>query len=779
MSNPPEPEPGRPTAGPAGARGSFDWSRLLRSDSPDDVLEEIGRWLGSSVHELRLISSSPPETRIGAWREQGHGTPSGERRSVVVRGEPDWKLWARVRDADAMPGAVDRAALLLEAWRQARGELKRAEGRLAARTRELDVLQSLGRRAAEARTPAELFASTLSVLQPEAELDLALVGCEWEGSPEMTVFLARPFSEPYVEVVAQRASRFLGWSTDPVARPVTTELDAYDSARGARQAFREEDLILLPLMRGGQPVACLLLVPAGEAGEGQLRMLFSASNLLSLHLDRILTVQEAEADRFRSIVDSMPQGVLLADDRLRVLQANRSARQLFAASGLPLTGELESTLDRLKLRGLVDRVRGGRSTLAEGEAHPEEGRVWSVTVSPLLGRRGLQDGLVLVLSDVTDRRRLQQQLSQADKMSSLGQMISGVAHELNNPLSSILGYAQLLRTTSQDGRLGHRLEILRREAERCRKIVQNLLSFARRHEPERKPLSLNQVVQSAVALLAYQLRVDDIRVRCDLSPDLPSMQGDAHQLEQVLVNLLTNAQQAIRQTEGAGAISLRTEPRGTDAVALEVTDTGPGIPESARGRIFDPFFTTKGPGEGTGLGLSLVYGIVTGHGGSIEAGPGPGRGTRITVVLPLGEEPREAKTVDRPVAVPKPARRGRILVVDDEEPVARLICDALAVDGHETRRAGDGREALARLAEAEYDLIISDIKMPAMDGERFSEELSRTRPGMARRLVLTTGDTLSDEPDEIVARTGLEVLHKPFDLDELRRLVRARLDDES
>jgi len=288
-------------------------------------------------------------------------------------------------------------------------------------------------------------------------------------------------------------------------------------------------------------------------------------------------------------------------------------------------------------------------------------------------------------------------------------------------------------------------------------------------------LALNDVVKNVVALLRYQLRVDGIRIECELSPDLSAIEGDGHQLEQVLVNLLTNAAQAIRQTGEAGTVTIATRVATSAAIVLEVRDTGPGVPVEMRSKIFDPFFTTKALGEGTGLGLSLVYGIVTDHGGTIELRAHDGGGSTFRITLPAGRA--------TPLAMPTPPRAsgglgtttGRVLVVDDDEAVARLICEALVKDGLVARRVRGGREALERLAAESYDLIICDVKMPDMNGERLHAALERDRPDLARLVLWTTGDTLGPGPEELAKRTGLDLLTKPFDLDELRDRVRERL----
>jgi CheY-like chemotaxis protein len=240
----------------------------------------------------------------------------------------------------------------------------------------------------------------------------------------------------------------------------------------------------------------------------------------------------------------------------------------------------------------------------------------------------------------------------------------------------------------------------------------------------------------------------------------------------VLVNLVTNARQAIRELGSPGVIAVRTGRTPDGRVLLEVRDSGPGIPEEIRSRIFDPFFTTRTAGSGTGLGLWLVYGIVAAHGGTVEVLTAAEGGAAFRIALGVETDLARAELEGAAVPDRRPARAARILVVDDEEPLARLICEALSEEGHRTEAVFDGPSALARATEGTFDLIISDLRMPGMDGDQFGRELERVAPALARRLLLTTGDTLSDLPPALSAR---DLLRKPFDLDELRRVVRARL----
>jgi len=774
MANPPDLDPGKSVSDSRKPVRTLDWSRLLRSGSPDAVLEEIGRWLGPDLLYLHLLSADPAVGALAEW-SRGTSQATAVERVREIRGRTQARLVAGFARGAADRGElIERATLVLEAWGEARSELERSEQRLSVRSGELDLLQALGRRAAEAQTLTELFKTTVAVLHPCIEFDLALAGHRGAGALESLLFLTRPFDDAYLAALELRARRFLGGDHEQDAPAERIRLGDFDSARGSDRRFREEELVLLPLISRGQPVGCLLVVPASNLDERQLRLLYSASNQLSLQMDRILAVRAAEAGRFRSIVESMPQGVLLFDDGFHVSHANRSAESMLESVGCSVEQSLEQILERVgdgSFEG-AQSVRG--ATPVDIEVGVTGDRTWNLTMAPLHGDPRRPEGVVLVLADVTERRRIQEQLAQSEKMSSLGQMISGVAHELNNPLASILGYAQLLQLRPEDGSLDDRVKTLAHEAERCRKIVQNLLSFARRREPEREPLSLNQVVENVLALMRYQLKVDNVTVEEDLGQNLPVVRGDAHQLEQALVNLLTNARHAIGGTGSPGSVMVRTRDAVGGGVLLEVEDNGPGVPERQRTKIFDPFFTTKQDGKGTGLGLALVYGIVSDHGGTIELRAGSLGGARFVVTLPASRFD-EATVLPEKAPLPPPQRSGRILVVDDEEPLARMIADVLGADGHETRVVLDGLQALECLAEEPYDLIISDLKMPGMNGDQLLAKVRRLRPELCDSVLLTTGDTFDDDAHTLLERTGVEVLKKPFDLDDLRRIVRLRL----
>ena len=366
-------------------------------------------------------------------------------------------------------------------------------------------------------------------------------------------------------------------------------------------------------------------------------------------------------------------------------------------------------------------------------------------------------------------QRTQAQLVQSEKLATLGNLLAGVAHELNNPLSVVLGHAMLLGKRAEAG-VADRARKIAQAAERCARIVKSFLALARQHPPERKRVELNAVVEEALELLAYHLRVENVEVVRDLAGDVPALWADIHQLHQVVVNLVTNAVHAMRQVPGARRLTVRTR---YDAVAgharLEVADTGPGIPPEIQARIFEPFFTTKPPGEGTGLGLALCQGIVDGHGGHIGLETELGLGTVFRIDLPILTPPGVEAPGPESAG---PSVRGRaILVVDDERDVADVLAEMLGDDGHRVETVGSGAQALDRLRERTYDLIISDVRMPGLDGPALAREIERRHPALLSRLIFLTGDTLTPHIREFLRAAGRPEIAKPFDLADIRRVV--------
>jgi len=370
--------------------------------------------------------------------------------------------------------------------------------------------------------------------------------------------------------------------------------------------------------------------------------------------------------------------------------------------------------------------------------------------------------------------RLQQEtLHQRDKLAAMGSLLVSVAHELNNPLSIVMMQADLLREESGNGSLTERPQAITQAVERCMRIVQHFLSLARQHPPERRLVQLNAIIEEACKLLAYALQVDNIEVELQLARDLPTLSADRHQLQQVVVNLVTNAHQALRDVPPPRRLTLTTRfDSATACLRFEVADTGSGIPLALQARIFEPFFTTKPHGIGTGLGLSLCREFVEGHGGAIRVQSQPGQGTVFAVDLPIesGGSAVPDSSGDEALA-PSPARTATILVIDDEPGIASTLVHVLSRSGHAVDTAFNGRLALGKLAERAFDLILCDLRMPELDGPAFYQELVRHHPQLLPRIIFLKGDTLSPEARAFLEQVGGACLHKPFRAAEVRRIV--------
>jgi PAS domain S-box-containing protein len=394
-----------------------------------------------------------------------------------------------------------------------------------------------------------------------------------------------------------------------------------------------------------------------------------------------------------------------------------------------------------------------------------------------------------LVRDVSERKKLDdqsrdlyQQLLQAERMAALGQTISGVAHELNNPLATILNWAERLAERPLDDPTRRGVDVILSEAERAARIVRNLLTFARKRQSTRAMIDINQVVTETLTLRSYDQRVMNIAVSTALAAGLPQVFVDAHQIQQVLLNLIINAEQAMLTAHGGGSLIVRTRHElDRDSVVLEVSDDGPGVPAEVQGKIFDPFFTTKDVGKGTGLGLTVAYAIVQEHGGRIRVtSPDPstplGAGTGACFVVELPVSGWEAVPKPKAIAPSMESVRGAsILLVEDEKALAIAVGDALSDAGLKVEYAGDGEEALSRIRSTTYDVVICDLKMPRVDGMTLYRAMAATTPSVSRRVIFVTGDVAGTDAERFLEDSGCRWLAKPFRLADLLRAVRETL----
>ena len=506
--------------------------------------------------------------------------------------------------------------------------------------------------------------------------------------------------------------------------------------------------------------------------------------------DRKLTearLRESEA-QVRAIVEAAADAIVMLDADDRIVDLNPAAEKIFghrrkAVLGTTMAETLIAPVHRRSYKRSL-RVAARRSAKgwdgrrSEIEAVRADGTVFPVelTTTPVAvaGRRLF----TAFLRDLTEVRQAQveierqrEALYQNEKLTAFGSLLAGVAHELNNPLSIVVAQAMLMEETAKDRRAVGRAKEIRSAAERCARIVRTFLSMARQETPEQGAVDLNHLVENGLELLGYTLRTTSIEIVKDLDPALPRIWGDADQLHQVVANLAINAQQAMMDRPQPRRLTVTTWfDTGSGMVNLTFDDTGPGVPPDVRLRVFDPFFTTKPTGIGTGIGLAVCHGVVESHGGSISVEDSPAGGARFVVMLPPGERSDAAADC---VAADRPANSDgqRILVVDDEIDIASALAEILTLDGLSVDVADSGPAALDRIAGSDYDLILTDLRMPSMDGVGLYRKLEEQYPHLCGRVVVVTGDTLHAAATDFLTRTGLPMIEKPFDPLEVSRLV--------
>lgn len=559
--------------------------------------------------------------------------------------------------------------------------------------------------------------------------------------------------------VAHRIGTVTARTDDPLVQLALTRGPLLDEAA---------EWMGVPVIAVGRPIGAVSVSAAapGAYDAGDLAILSAAAAQAGIALEnaRLVELLSHGKREWELTVDGISQAICIVDARGTVRRANRTFADLLQVPVTALPGRSWLDLVPPAWADVVAR------TLAQ-PGHPAHelragDRVFLVTATPVVGAE--PGAAVLIFEDHTEKRRLQDQLVQSEKMSAIGQLIAGVAHDLNNPLASVVGFADFLSEAGEvPPALAEPLRVIRQEAERAATIVKNLLSFARRQAEQRRPHAIAQLLESTLALLRNQLMASHVDATLEVEPDLPEIELNANQIQQVFVNLINNAAQAIAASGEGGRVTV-TGRTWLDGVAVSVADDGPGMSDDIAARVFEPFFTTKPEGQGTGLGLSISQGIVKEHGGRITLETTPGAGATFTVELPGGVRPTRPAA---PAAAAAAAGPLRILVVDDEPHILHYMRATLESWGHTVELAADGSEALERALSRPFDVIICDLRMPRLGGREMYLSLDARHPDVARRLVFATGDTVRGDTLQFLESLGRPYLHKPFTLAELRTVL--------
>lgn len=528
---------------------------------------------------------------------------------------------------------------------------------------------------------------------------------------------------------------------------------------------------VIPLSLRGEPMGAIAVTDrrGGPFTTEDLWLLSTVATNASVAIanGRLFAIVERGRKEWETAFNALQEGIAVISPAGAIQRANSSLARIAGVEEADLIGcDFRRTIFGRSdaAAKLIESARGGEATVPVLVQPEAGGRFLRLAMAPLHAGDG---AIVVLVEDVTQQRALEAQLFQNEKMAAIGQLVSGVAHELNNPLTSIAGLSEFLLEQAPATDASRHLRVIHEQAERAGRIVRNLLTFVRKGTPEQAPADLNDIVRRTVSLAAYQMKLREVEFESRLLPEPVVVLGDQHELQQVLLNLLTNAGQAVAELPRGRRRMVVVETRRQDGCAmLVVRDSGNGVPAEFVPNLFTPFFTTKAAGDGTGLGLSLSYGLVQAHGGSLSYAEAAGGGAEFTVALPEARNAGPASPAIGDLAAPvlvERRRARRILLVDSDPGAHRLVAALFAPDGYQVDTARGGDQALAMAATDDYDLIIADVAVTAPSGGSFLEALIEADPKWSDRLV-AIGAANGDGPNS-------RRISKPFDLRRLRSIA--------
>lgn len=547
---------------------------------------------------------------------------------------------------------------------------------------------------------------------------------------------------------------------------------------GAAEQLAAGNLAARSALRGRDELARLSRafdVMADEVAQTQTR--------LQEDIAKRVEVQQAlraSEEQYRAMFDASIDGLVLWSSSGEIVDTNPAVWRMYGYSSeavLALTPEaVARRANRRALGEILRLVANAEPFHAEVTDHRKDGSPLELEVHGIPMQYQARPHMLTIARDITEKKRASEELArqremlhQREKLGALGALLAGVAHELNNPLSVVVARAAILEERD-DPATREAAPKIRTAAERCARIVRTFLAMARQQQPQRVPVAINDVVRAALDITGYPLRTSGIDVALDLAEHIPHFLADPDQLHQVLMNLIINAQQALQDHGLPRKLSLTTRfDLSANAIRIAVADNGPGIPEAVRNRIFEPYFTTKPLGAGTGVGLAVCLGIVEAHGGTLTVESGDGSGAVFTIVLPAGS--LEGGSVEESKPLNASTGQRSALVVDDEVGVREILAEILMSCGHRVVAAASGREALERMGEESFDVILTDIRMPDLDGRALYREIERRWPERAAQVVFVSGDTLTSKLREFAEESGRPVIEKPFLPSEVRRVV--------
>jgi PAS domain S-box-containing protein len=383
------------------------------------------------------------------------------------------------------------------------------------------------------------------------------------------------------------------------------------------------------------------------------------------------------------------------------------------------------------------------------------------------------------IRNITERKRVETENTQlrekaeiSSRLAAVGEMAAGIAHEINNPLTGVIGFSELLLEANLPPEIKEQVKIIADGSHRVKDIVRRVLTFARQNKLAKTSANVNELIDNTIEIRSYVLRTANIEVVRNYDPSLPWVTADPGQLQQVFLNLIVNAEFAMKKAHDKGSLTITTENKDVH-IRISFRDDGPGMSQEIIKKIFNPFFTTKDPGEGTGLGLSLSRSIILEHNGTIEVESEPGKGANFIITLPVTPTTKEAisETAADISAPPEKVRAAHVLVVDDEDAIRKLVSTILAKNGHTVETTGNAEEALSKLDSKSYDAVLMDIRMPGMSGPELYNNIIVKHPKLSSKCIFLTGDTSDSNTRDFLEQNGLPYITKPFDRETLTQRV--------
>jgi PAS domain S-box-containing protein len=487
-------------------------------------------------------------------------------------------------------------------------------------------------------------------------------------------------------------------------------------------------------------------------------------------------------ERFRNLVENAPVGMIISNTAQHIFDVNDALLKIHGCDSKeeflhwPVLEHYYDPKDRDRW---VAKIREeGTTKDFEIRLNRKDGTIFWASLSsiPQITESG-EERIITVIQDINERKQaeergkqLQQELIVTNRLATVGQMAAGIAHEINNPLTGVVGFAGLLLKKDVPEDIKQDVNTIYEGARRIASITSRMLLFARQRQPGRTSVNINDIIETTLAMRSYEMKSSNIKVTTELASDPPVTMVDAGQIQQVFLNIILNAEIEMKNAHQGGNLTVKTE-KIDNTIRISFKDDGPGIPKKNLERIFEPFFTTREVGEGTGLGLSVSYGIVTQHGGKIYAQSRLGKGATFIVELPIVTEAEQLKLAEPAARKKKKVAGGKILVVDDEPTVGDLLNEILSGEGHDVEIVKNGDDALKRLDSEDYDVILLDIKLPGMSGIELYEHIQRTARSLASKVIFITGDVMNADTMVFIKSGQTPYVTKPFDTEQLLKSI--------